>query len=60
MSIMPADLLEAIKELKSELKRDNDNLRKDINSFHTEVSSKLVGLAVEMQGLKERVGEMET
>lgn len=59
-SITPGDLLQAIKELKSELKSDNNNLRKDINCFHTEVSSKLDGLAEEMQGLKERVGEMET
>lgn len=59
-SITSGDLFDAIKELKSELKRDNDNLRKDINSFHTEVSGKLDGLAEEMQGMKERVGEMET
>ncbi|KAM7372482.1 hypothetical protein PAMP_009646 [Pampus punctatissimus] len=54
-SITPGDLLEAIKDLKSEMKGDNDNLRKDINSFHTEVSSKLDGLAEEMQGLGERM-----
>lgn len=59
-SITPGDLLEAIKDLKSEMKGDNDNLRKDINSFHTEVSSKLDGLTEEMQALTERTGEMET
>lgn len=52
-SITSSDLLEAIKELETELKGDNDKLRKDINSLHQETSSKLHTIAEEMQGLKE-------
>lgn len=55
----PSDLLEAIKELKSELKGDNDRMSKDINSLHQEMTSKLDNLTEEMLGLKERVEETE-
>lgn len=58
-NITPSDLLEAIKELKSELKGDNDRMSKDINSLHQEMSSKLDNLTEEMLGLKERVKETE-
>lgn len=54
-----SDLLEAIKELKSDLKGDNDQLRKSIDSVRREMSSKLDSLTEEVQGLKEQLGEME-
>ncbi|XP_076868222.1 uncharacterized protein LOC143519059 isoform X2 [Brachyhypopomus gauderio] len=54
------DLLEAIKELRSDLKGDNDQLRKSMDSIRREMSNKLDSLTEEVQGLKEQMGEMET
>lgn len=59
LGVTPSDLLEAIKELKSDLKGDNDQLRKTMHSIHQEMSSKLDALTEEAHGLKEQMWEME-
>ncbi|XP_056598310.1 uncharacterized protein LOC130416975 [Triplophysa dalaica] len=53
-------ILEAIATLKSELKEDNDKLRKDINILGQEMRNILDNLTEEMRGLTERMEEAET
>lgn len=48
-----------IETLKSELKEDNDKLRKDINTLSQEMGNKLDNLTEEMRGLTERMEEAE-
>ncbi|CAM4685341.1 unnamed protein product [Leuciscus chuanchicus] len=52
-------ILEAIETLKSELKEDNDKLRKDINALRQEMGNKLDNLTEEVGGLTERMEEAE-
>ncbi|KAA0717631.1 hypothetical protein E1301_Tti016761 [Triplophysa tibetana] len=58
-STPPSAILEAIATLKSELKEDNDKLRKDINNMGQEMGKKLDNLTEEMRGLTERMDEAE-
>lgn len=60
VSMDPADILTAIKELKEDIKGDNGNLRSEINQLGQEIKVKLDSLTTEVQTLSERVGEMET
>lgn len=53
------DLLTAIESLKTEMKQDNDNVRKDISSLHQEMSGKLDNMTEEIRGLTTRMGEAE-
>uniref|UniRef100_A0A8C2H697 L1 transposable element RRM domain-containing protein n=1 Tax=Cyprinus carpio TaxID=7962 RepID=A0A8C2H697_CYPCA len=54
-----SDILGLIETLKSELKEDNDKLRKDINTLSQEMGNKLDNLTEEMRGLTERMEEAE-
>lgn len=51
--------MEVIATLKSELKEDNEKLRKDINILGQEMGNKLDNLTNEMRGLTERMEEAE-
>ncbi|KAK9543184.1 hypothetical protein VZT92_000980 [Zoarces viviparus] len=59
-SIDPSDIIRAIKELKTDLKGDNDCLRQEIIHMGQEINGKLDNLVTEMQSLSDRVGEAET
>lgn len=59
-SINSADIVGAINELKTDLKGDNDRLRREINSLGQEINGKLDNLTEEMQSLSDRVEEAET
>lgn len=53
-------IISAINELKTDLKRDNESLRRELITLGQEIHSKLDGLATDVQSLNERVGEAET
>lgn len=53
------DLLAAIESLRTDLKLDNDNVRKDISSLQQELTGKLDILAEDMRGLTDRMDEAE-
>lgn len=53
------ELLAAIESLKTEMKQDNDNVRRDISSLQQELSSKLDKMAGDMRGLTGRMDEVE-
>lgn len=55
-SEIASELLQAIESLKSDLKQDNEQLRKDINSLQRELGSKLDNITEDMKALTERVG----
>lgn len=59
-SVTTSDLLNAIGDLKTELKGDNESLRKDINSLRVEMGNKLDNITKDMQGLTERMDEAES
>lgn len=49
----PGDVISAIKELKADLKGDNENLRHKINHLGQEINGKLDNIVAEMQSLSE-------
>ncbi|KAM4570544.1 uncharacterized protein V3H82_010339 [Fundulus diaphanus] len=54
-----ADKLEAIKELKEDLKVDNGNLRSEITQLGEAIKGKLDNVKTEVQNLSERTSELE-
>lgn len=58
-SISANDLLAAIESLKTEMKQDNDNVRKDISSLQQQLNVKLDTMAEDMRGLTNRMDEAE-
>lgn len=52
-------IISAINELKTDLKGDNESLRRELNTLGQEINSKLDGLATDVQSLNDRVGEVE-
>lgn len=56
----PEDVVGAIKELKDDLKSDDEGLRREFSLLGQEISSKLDSLTAEVQNLAGRVTEAET
>lgn len=59
-SLDPEDIIRAIKDLKDDLKGDNESLRQELSHVGQEIKSKLESFTAEMQDLSDRVGEAET
>lgn len=60
ISLAPEDIITAIKDLKDDLKGDNESLRQELSQVGQEIKSKLDSITAEMQVLSDRVGEAET
>lgn len=54
------ELPKGIESLKSEIKQDNEGLRKDISMLQQELGGKLDKIMEDIKALSERVGDAET
>ncbi|TKS75776.1 Midasin MIDAS-containing protein [Collichthys lucidus] len=59
-SMAPEDIITAINELKTDIKKGNEAVKNEIVGLRQEINGKLDKLATEVQGLSDRVEETET